>query len=67
MATLKRALKFNLVSAGAVAIYYGVYLLFTRGLGIHDILALVVGIGMGFLWNFAVNTAWTWRRTNLRT
>ena len=67
MATLKRALKFNLVSAGAVAIYYGVYLLFTRGLGIHDILALVVGIGMGFLWNFAVNTAWTWRSTSLRT
>lgn len=67
-ATLLRALKFNLVSIGAVVLYYGVYTPLTRfWLGEGSLLALAIAIGVGLAWNFSMNVLWTWRRSETRT
>ena len=57
-----RALKFNLVSIGAIVIYYATYTPLTRELGVKDMLALLIAIGLGVVWNFGVNSLWTWER-----
>ena len=60
-ALVVRAAKFNMVSAGAVAIYYAVYTPLTRLLGVYDLLALSFAIFVGLIWNFVMNFLWTWR------
>lgn len=60
-ALVVRAAKFNMVSAGAVAIYYAVYTPLTRLLGVYDLLALSFAILVGLIWNFVMNFLWTWR------
>ena len=60
-ALVVRAAKFNMVSAGAVAIYYAIYTPLTRLLGIYDLLALFFAILVGLVWNFMMNFLWTWR------
>ena len=61
-ATLVRCLKFNLISLGAVAIYYGGYTPLTRFLGMNEYLALGIVIAIGVIWNFGLNIFWTWRK-----
>ncbi|MBE0479424.1 MAG: glycosyltransferase [Dehalococcoidia bacterium] len=56
-----RAVKFNLVSAGAIAIYYAIYIPLTRFAGVYDLLALFLAILVGLVWNFSVNFVWTWK------
>lgn len=59
-----RVLKFDLVSAGAIALYYGIYTPLTRfWLGEDSFLALAIAIGVGLIWNFSANTLWTWRKS----
>lgn len=61
--TVRRFLKFNLVSLGGLAITTGVlYELVTR-LGWHYLFANLVGIGLATLWNFVLNSVWTWRES----
>jgi len=60
-ALVVRAVKFNMVSAGAVAIYYAIYTPLTRFLGVYDLLALFFAVFVGLVWNFMVNFLWTWR------
>ena len=63
-AILVRALKFDLVSIGAIALYYGVYTPLTRfWLGEDSFLALAIAIGIGLIWNFSMNMLWTWRKS----
>ena len=56
-----RALKFNLVSIGAIGIYYAIYTPLTRIWDIYDLFALLLAIIAGLLWNFSLNFIWTWR------
>lgn len=63
-AALLRALKFNIVSVGAIGIYYAVYVPLTRVLEIHNMLALLIAIGVGTIWNFSLNILWTWRKSD---
>lgn len=56
-----RGLKFAIVSAVAIGIYYAVYTPLTRILGMNEYVALAVAIGVGMVWNFSVNMLWTWR------
>ena len=58
---LIRMVKFNLVSVGAICIYYAIFIPFTRYLGIYDLLALLVAVFVGLVWNFSVNFVWTWK------
>lgn len=61
-ATLARAMKFNLVSAGAIALYYATYTPLTRFLGMYDLAALAIAILIGVAWNFSINVLWTWKK-----
>ena len=65
-AVLFRSLKFNLVSAGAVVLYYAIYTPLTRVLGMYDLLALAIAIGIGLIWNFGLNVFWTWRKSDVQ-
>ncbi len=59
-----RVLKFDLISIGAIALYYGIYTPLTRfWLGEDSFLALAIAIGVGLIWNFSMNTLWTWRKS----
>jgi dolichol-phosphate mannosyltransferase len=59
-----RVLKFDLVSIGAIALYYGIYTPLTRfWLGEGSLLALAIAVGVGLFWNFGINTLWTWRNS----
>lgn len=62
-AKLLRALKFNVVSVGYLVINFAVYALFTRVLDIYDLLAQLIAIGVGTIWNFSLSLLWTWRRS----
>ena len=59
--TLLRLLKFNLVSLGGLGINLGVLLFLTNVVGIHYLIANLVGIVAAFMWNYILSTWWTWR------
>lgn len=61
-----RAVKFNMVSSGAVAIYYAVYTPLTRLLEVYDLLALLFAVFVGLVWNFMMNFLWTWKTESKR-
>ncbi len=65
-ALVVRAVKFNMVSSGAVAIYYAVYTPLTRLLEVYDHLALLFAIFVGLVWNFMMNFLWTWKTESQR-
>lgn len=65
-ALVVRAVKFNMVSSGAVAIYYAIYTPLTRLLGVYDLLALFFAILVGLVWNFMINFLWTWKTESQR-
>lgn len=58
---LTRALKFNLVSIGGLVINIGVLLTLTEILGVYYLISNLFGIAVAVLWNFTVNTWWTWK------
>lgn len=60
--SLRRLLKFNLISLGALGITVGTLYALVEWAAWHYLLANLAGIGIGFLWNFSMNVLWTWRR-----
>jgi dolichol-phosphate mannosyltransferase len=56
-----RLWKFNIVSLAGLAINMGVLTLFTEVLDIYYLLSNLCGIVAATLWNYLVNTSWTWR------
>jgi len=65
-AILLRAVKFFLVSLGAIGVYYAVYTPLTRFLGVYDLVAYAIAIGIGLVWNFSMSVLWTWRKSEKR-
>jgi dolichol-phosphate mannosyltransferase len=61
-ATLVRCLKFHLISSGYAAFFYAGYIPLTRYLGMYDLVAWPIAAVIGTIWNFGMNTFWTWRR-----
>lgn len=55
-----RLVKFNTVSLAGLAVNLVVTKLLTFG-GMYDLVALLVGIVVAFLFNYLLNTWWTWR------
>jgi len=53
---------FYTVSAGGAVINYGVAVLLTQFIGMKIDLADLIGILIGFVWNFLVNRRFTWGR-----
>jgi dolichol-phosphate mannosyltransferase len=56
-----RLWKFNVVSLAGAAINYGILMLFTEVAGVYYIVSQLIGIIVATLWNYLVNTSWTWR------
>jgi dolichol-phosphate mannosyltransferase len=53
---------FYIVSAGGAVINYGVAILLTYSVGMKIDLADLIGILIGFVWNFLINRRYTWGR-----
>jgi dolichol-phosphate mannosyltransferase len=56
-----RLMKFHFVALGSVVINNVVLYTLNQWLGVWDMLAKFIGILVGFVWNYVVNTKWTWR------
>lgn len=57
-----RLAAFNVVSAGGVAINFGIFYALTRWFAVYYLLAQFIGILVAFSWNFLVNRRVTWGR-----
>jgi dolichol-phosphate mannosyltransferase len=58
---LSRLVRFNLVSLAGLALNMGVLWLLTEVFGVYYLLSNLCGIVVATLWNYLVNTWWTWR------
>jgi len=58
---LLRLGKFNIISLAGAGINLGLFWFFTSVLDVYYILAQVFGIIIATLWNYFLNTIWTWR------
>ena len=58
----KRLLQFHVASGGAACLNYLAFLLAFAVLGIHDILANLIGIAVAAILNYLINSNWTWRK-----
>ncbi len=58
--SLVRLGKFNLTSLGGLLITSGVLYLLVVYVGLHYLLANLVGIALATAWNFATSLLWTW-------
>jgi dolichol-phosphate mannosyltransferase len=56
-----RLLKFNGISLVGLGLQQGCLKLFADIIGINDLVALVIGIALATLWNYFVNSWWTWK------
>lgn len=61
LSLLMRIGKFNVVSAGGLVINISILGALTGLLGVYYLLANLFGIAGALLWNFGMNTKWTWR------
>jgi dolichol-phosphate mannosyltransferase len=53
--------KFNIISLGGLGIQEGALWLLHTTWGINDIAAVVVGIVLATIWNYGLNSWWTWK------
>ncbi|RZO96146.1 MAG: glycosyltransferase [Gammaproteobacteria bacterium] len=56
-------LKFHLVSGFAAIINYLVFLVLLLSFGVYDILANFIGIALGAVVNYLINSNWTWKNS----
>lgn len=56
-----RLFRYHLVSGVAGLVNYLTLLLLVKFLGMNDMLANLIGIGLGTIINFTMNSLWTWR------
>ncbi|MBI5501279.1 MAG: GtrA family protein [Deltaproteobacteria bacterium] len=64
----RRLSQFYLVSLVGAAIQWGVAMpLCYRTLGVPDMLAVLIGIGVATGWNFLLNLIWTWKKSSAAT
>jgi dolichol-phosphate mannosyltransferase len=61
--TLGRFFRFNLVSAGGLVVNLLVLTSLVDWLGLHYLIANLVGIVAALAWNFLINVRWTWKPT----
>jgi len=56
-----RLFRYHLVTGLAGIVNYLVLLLLVKTLGLHDMLSNLIGIAIGTLINYSLNSLWTWR------
>lgn len=59
--TLRRLLKFNLVSLTGLAINMAILVFLTEVIGIYYLISHAFGIAAAALWNYILSTWWTWK------
>ncbi len=59
-----RMLRFQVVSGLAGLVNYGVFLGATLGFRVWDLLGALIGIGTGVVFNYWLNSLWTWKRAD---
>jgi len=59
---LRKIIRFHLAAGMAGILNYTVFLMLLKVLGIHDILSNIIGIGLGALVNYFLNSYWTWKQ-----
>ena len=57
----KRLIKYNFVAMGGLLINLIILYTLKEFLGIHYLIADLVGIFVAFVWNFILSTLWTWK------
>jgi putative flippase GtrA len=58
--SLSRFARFNLVSLSGLLITTGTLWVLVTHLGLNYLLANLLGISLAMVWNFVVNSLWTW-------
>ena len=58
---LIKLIKFNIVSLLSLIVTYSTFLILTRVFGVYYLLAQSVGIVLAMLWNYFINSIWTWK------
>ncbi|HEX9976254.1 MAG TPA: glycosyltransferase family 2 protein [Dehalococcoidales bacterium] len=58
---LVQFVKFNFVSLAGLGIQEGALWLLNSVLNVNDIIAVLIGIILATLWNYMLNTWWTWK------
>ncbi len=58
---ITRLLKFNLVSLIGIGIKLGIFWVLTLIFGVHDLWFNLCGIAVATVWNYLLNTWWTWK------
>ena len=56
-----RLLRYHLVSGLAGIVNYLILLLLVNLMGMHDLLSNLIGIAVGTMINYSLNSFWTWR------
>ncbi len=59
----RRLFRFHVVSALAGSLNYIVFLILVYLMHVYDILANVIGISIGMLVNYSLNSIWTWHQS----
>jgi dolichol-phosphate mannosyltransferase len=62
---VSRMIRYNAIAAGGAVISLGVLAALTYGAGMHYMLANVLAIGAGTVWNYVVNSRHTWSLPHL--
>lgn len=60
--SLRRFAQFNLVSLGGLIISTGILWMLVNQLGLYYLAANLLAIGLATIWNFMLNSLWTWGR-----
>lgn len=60
-ATLWRLAKYNMVALPGAGINYGVALLLIHFTAVPDLVANIIGIILGTVWNYSLSTLWAWK------
>ena len=58
---LVQLMKFNIISLGGLGIQEGCLWVLHTAAGLHDIAAVIIGIVLATLWNYLLNSWWTWK------
>ena len=59
---LKKLFRFHLAAGLAGVINYTVFLMLLKVFNMHDILSSIIGISLGALVNYFLNSYWTWKQ-----
>ncbi|MGB7934975.1 MAG: glycosyltransferase family 2 protein [Gammaproteobacteria bacterium] len=64
---LWKLFRFHLAAGIAGILNYTAFLILLKVFGLHDILSNIIGIGLGALVNYFLNSYWTWKQIEVDT